>query len=171
MQEVAAIGVRDSSNVPFSPHQLMTYSHGFHLFIYFVLSILLPEKKKKKKKNFLFLISFLQQPQQPQDSHLLATNSRAKQSLFSVDLERPDIVEEWSTGTFDVDQVFFFFFFFLTIIIFSFFSPNFFPQVYQKSKFNEDERVISVLNEQGPPSPPPSPSPSLTPPSPSPLLL
>ena len=54
--------------------------------------------------------------------------NRAKaNSVFHVDLERPDVVEEWGTGTHAVSQL------------------------YQKSKFNQmsSDKQILALNEQG----------------------
>jgi len=58
------------------------------------------------------------------DSSLLALNSKFNKSIFHIDLERPDIVEEWSTGTHCVDKIF------------------------QKSKYNQN-CIVNVLNEQG----------------------
>ena len=105
MEEMGSITLRDDKKMPFSPRQLMTYDQGFSsLFLYFLFS-------------FLTLAC--------SDSHIIATGLKSKRSLVAMDLERPDIVEEWSTGPYEVEQI------------------------YDKSKGNDDERVIPVLNEQG----------------------
>ena len=112
----------DSKKTPFSPSQMMMSNQGLFsfvcLFVFFFFSFsLFPFINNFEQILIFFGI----------ESSLLLLTPKDQKSIYHVDLERPDIVETWNTGSHDVSQL------------------------YQKSKFNQTtgDKLVLAMNEQG----------------------